>query len=344
MASPETLFALPNESTFDPARWAEAAFNVWQGSHLTATALEHAAEHRTRALIVYAREASPFYSRLYRRMPWHGLQLRDLPPVTKRQLMDHFDDAVTHPGVTRQAVEAFIADPARIGHSFLGRFGVFSSSGTTGTPGYFVHDPDALAVYDALEGQRFRGLRSPTDLLRQVLEGDRYAMVAATEGHFAGVATVERMRRWAPWMSGAVRAFALLQPCARTRAGAQSLSADDPGHLSDRCRNAGGGTGVGTPSNSLARDLDRRRGAVGAQAPARRAGLRLSRAQRVRRVGVPADRVGVPAPQPARELRLGRARAGGSAWQGRRAGYAFAHGVADQSGQPGPAADPLRPR
>jgi len=39
-------------------------------------------------------------------------------------------------------------------------------------------------------------------------------MVAATEGHFAGIATVERMRRWAPWMSGAVRALALLQPCA----------------------------------------------------------------------------------------------------------------------------------
>ncbi len=214
MAPLRSLFALPNESAFDPSRWAEAAFDIWQGSHLTPTALAHTSERRSRALIDYAREASPFYSRLYRRLPLHGLHLRDLPPVTKGQLMKHFDDVVTHPGVTRAAIEAFIADPARIGHSLLGRFSIFSSSGTTGTPGYFVHDPDALAVYDALEAQRFRGLLSPADVLRQVMEGDRYAMVAATEGHFAGIATVERMRRWAPWMSGAVRAFALLQPCA----------------------------------------------------------------------------------------------------------------------------------
>jgi phenylacetate-CoA ligase len=214
MAPLRSLFALPNESAFDPARWSEAAFDIWQGSHLTPTALAHASERRVRALIAYAREASPFYSRLYRRLPLHGLHLRDLPPVTKGQLMKHFDDVVTQPGVTRDAVEAFIADPARIGHSLLGRFSIFTSSGTTGTPGYFVHDPDALAVYDALEAQRFRGLLSPADVLRQVMEGDRYAMVAATEGHFAGIATVERMRRWAPWMSGAVRAFALLQPCA----------------------------------------------------------------------------------------------------------------------------------
>jgi phenylacetate-CoA ligase len=214
MAPLRSLFALPNESAFDPARWSEAAFDIWQGSHLTPTALAHASERRVRALIVYAREASPFYSRLYRRLPLHGLHLRDLPPVTKSQLMKHFDDVVTQPGVTREAIEAFIADPARIGHSLLGRFSIFTSSGTTGTPGYFVHDPDALAVYDALEAQRFRGLLSPADVLRQVMEGDRYAMVAATEGHFAGIATVERMRRWAPWMSGAVRALALLQPCA----------------------------------------------------------------------------------------------------------------------------------
>ena len=87
MSSLRSLFALPNESAFDPARWTEAAFDVWQGSHLTPAALAHTAERRVRALIAYAREASPFYSRLYRRMPLHGLHLGDLPPVTKGQLM-----------------------------------------------------------------------------------------------------------------------------------------------------------------------------------------------------------------------------------------------------------------
>jgi phenylacetate-coenzyme A ligase PaaK-like adenylate-forming protein len=211
----ENVLAFPNALAYDPARWAEAAFDVWQGSGLSAAALERTAQRRARALISYAREASPFYSRLYRRLPLHGLRLADLPPVTKRQLMAHFDDVITTPEVTRQAIEAFIADPGRVGQVLHGRYCVFTSSGTTGTPGHFVHDPDAIAVYDALEAQRFRGLRSPADLVRQLMEGDRYAMVAATDGHFAGVSTVERMRRSAPWMASSVRSMALLQPCAR---------------------------------------------------------------------------------------------------------------------------------
>jgi phenylacetate-coenzyme A ligase PaaK-like adenylate-forming protein len=214
-AMAESVLAFPNVLAFDPARWAEAAFDVWQGSGLSSSALARTAERRVQALISYARAASPFYSRLYRRLPAHGLRLSDLPPVSKRQLMHHFDDVVTYPDVTRRAVEEFIADPQRVGQSLLGRFCVFTSSGTTGTPGHFVHDQDALAVYDALEAQRFRGLLSPTDLVRQLMEGDRYAMVAATDGHFAGVSTVERMRRCAPWMAGTVRAVPLLQPCAR---------------------------------------------------------------------------------------------------------------------------------
>jgi phenylacetate-coenzyme A ligase PaaK-like adenylate-forming protein len=213
MRALHSLFELPNAPAYDPARWAEAAFDVWQGSHLGSGAVVHAAERRTRALVSYARAASPFYASLYRRLPATGVQLADLPPVSKRQLMERFDEVVTRRQVTRRAVEDFIADPHRIGHSLDGRYGVWTSSGTTGTPGYFLHDPDAMAVYDALESQRFRGLRSATDLLRQLMEGDRYAMVAATDGHFAGVASVERMRRWAPWMADAVRAFALLQPC-----------------------------------------------------------------------------------------------------------------------------------
>ena len=258
--------------------------------------------------------------------------------------MEHFDEVVTQPGVTRAAIEDFIADPDRIGHSLLGRFSVFTSSGTTGTPGYFVHDPDAMAVYDALEAQRFRGLLSPTDLLRQVMEGDRYAMVAATEGHFAGIATVERMRRWAPWMSDAVRAFALLQPCAAL---VQELNLYRPTILATYPTAAemlAEEQEAGRLRLRLREIVDRRRSAVGADAPARAAGVRLPRAQRVRRVGVPADRLGVPAPPPARQRRLGRAGTGGPAGAHGRAGSALALGAADQSGQPGPAADPLRPR
>jgi phenylacetate-coenzyme A ligase PaaK-like adenylate-forming protein len=187
---------------------------------------------------------------------------------------------------------------------------VWTSSGTTGTPGYFVHDPDAIAVYDALEAQRFRGLLSPTDLMRQLMEGDRYAMVAATDGHFAGVSTVERMRHWAPWMADAVRAFSLLQPCGQLLT---QLNAYRPTILATYPTAAemlAEHQEAGSTAAAATGNLDRRRGSFGADAAARSACVRLPRAQCLWRLRVPADRLGVSAPAVACQFGLGDSRTG----------------------------------
>lgn len=214
-AVPSSLFDLPLSAVYDTARWSKAALDVWTGSQSSPTAIAARMEQRLVSLIAYAYEASPYYARLYGRLrisPNSGLQLSDLPPVNKRSLMAEFDDVVTEPALNRRAVEKFMAEPENLGGALLGRFAVWSSSGTTGEPGYFVHDPDALAVYDALEWQRFRGVQSSADLAHQLIAGDRYAMVAATGGHFAGISTAERMRRSMPWLASALRGFSLLQP------------------------------------------------------------------------------------------------------------------------------------
>lgn len=212
----DSLFSLPLAPAYDAARWAEAAYDVWQGSFQSAPTLERRSRKRLRALIDHARAASPFYRDRYHRLPTATeLRLSDLPPVTKREIMGEFDRVITRPGVTRREVEAFISDPQRLGTTLFNRYSIWTSSGTSGQPGYFVHDPDAVAVYDALEAQRFRGLLSPTDLARQLLESDRYAMVAATTGHFAGISTVERMRRLVPWMAPVLKGCSLLQPLPR---------------------------------------------------------------------------------------------------------------------------------
>jgi phenylacetate-coenzyme A ligase PaaK-like adenylate-forming protein len=209
--SSASLFNFPLSAPFDSVRWAEAAFDVWQGSQLDRAEIEALARRRLAALIEYVREASPFYAHLYRKLPV-APQLTDLPPVRKRELMNQFDRVVTRPELTRRVVDEFVSDGERLGSLLFGRYSVWTSSGTTGEPGVFVQDAGALAVYDALEAQRFRGLRSSADLARQLIEGDRYALVAATGGHFAGVATVERMRRALPWLGSVLRSFSLLQP------------------------------------------------------------------------------------------------------------------------------------
>jgi len=68
MTPTSTLFNLPVAAAYDSARWTEAAYDVWQGSRMPVEALARRAESRLQALIAFARETSPFYRRLYRRL------------------------------------------------------------------------------------------------------------------------------------------------------------------------------------------------------------------------------------------------------------------------------------
>lgn len=198
---------------FDAARWANLAWDVWLGRWSHPAQIEARAQRRLRSLVAFARRASPLYRELYAPLARRvAPALADLPVVSKHLLMANFDAATTDPQITRAGLERFCAQTEHIGEPYLGRYAVWTSSGTSGEPGWFVHDGDALAVYEALEMFRFRGLRTPADFTARLTTGERYAMVAATGGHFAGVATVEHLRRSYPWLAPSVQSFSLLQP------------------------------------------------------------------------------------------------------------------------------------
>jgi phenylacetate-CoA ligase len=90
------------------------------------------------ALRTFAVERSRFYARRY-----SGLRdrpLDELPMVTKRDLLEHFDEVVTVPGLRRADVEAAL--PALAGDALLnGRYRITTTSGTTGARGLFVQGP-----------------------------------------------------------------------------------------------------------------------------------------------------------------------------------------------------------
>lgn len=165
---------------------------------------------RLSALLQAAR-ASPIYRR---RLAGHrddGV-LDGIAPVDKRELMQHFDAWVTDPALQLPDLQAFVADPARIGDAFEGRFVVWESSGSSGEPGLFVQDARAMAVYDALEGLR----RAPLNPLRRWFDpwclGERIAFVGATSGHFASTVSMQRLRRLQPGLAQRLRGFDFLQP------------------------------------------------------------------------------------------------------------------------------------
>ena len=175
---------------------------------------------RLAALLAAAFNDSPFYRQ---RRPGRGTalpRLDQVAPVEKAELMQHFDDWATDRQISRASVDAFLREPAHLGDAYLGRYLVWTSSGTTGEPGIFVQDEQSLAAFDALDALRLHG--GPSALLPWPAWGalPRYAFVAATGGHFAGVASIARLQRMAdavalmPWLVPKVQTFSVQQPLA----------------------------------------------------------------------------------------------------------------------------------
>lgn len=190
-----------------------AVWEVTMSGSLSRAQVERRAEERWRDLLEFARTHVPLYQDLYRDLgPTRTLQLSDLPAISKNDLMRDLEASLAPPAPARARLESFVADPARAGQLFDGRYMVWSSSGTSGVPALFVHDHDALATYEALETIRFRGQGSLLRAGARAMSGERFALVAATGGHFAGVAMIEHLRSTYPWLGESVRAFSLLQP------------------------------------------------------------------------------------------------------------------------------------
>jgi len=197
-----------------PLEWLNVcshAAETWWTREAGSAGIAAAAERRTRALIEHAGLHSPFY-----RERWHGadlgrVRLQELPVVTKPELMARFDDWLADRDVGLAAVTRFLADRSRVGTLIDGKYAVWKSSGSTGEPGIYLQDRDALAVYDALLAVELRAVDVASHYAWGVLaQGGRAALVAATNDHFASIASWERVRRASPWRDA--RAFAVTDP------------------------------------------------------------------------------------------------------------------------------------
>ncbi len=88
-----------------------AAWEVWRAKAGGSASLMARQQQRLQALITFARTNSAFYQRLYQHLPDRIARLSDLPPVSKRELMAHFEEWTTDPRVRLEDVRAFIPHP-----------------------------------------------------------------------------------------------------------------------------------------------------------------------------------------------------------------------------------------
>lgn len=172
------------------------AFDAWRVTHGGSLLLARRQQERLTALVAFARAHSRFYAQKYRGLPESITDARQLPPITKLELMEHFDEVVTDPDVRKTGLEAFLADQSTIGQAYLDHYMVWTTSGTTGTPGIFLEDKAWDTVITAVNLTRI-GLEWYTpEVIRGMLKrGGMTAAVFAGNGHFLGVSMIERQRR-----------------------------------------------------------------------------------------------------------------------------------------------------
>ena len=195
-------------------QWFSRVWEIWSTRSAGPAAIDAARDRRFDVLVKFARIHSSYYRDAYLALPARELRPTDLPVTNKRTLMARFDDWVTDPEVKLADVEAFLADRKHIGERYLDRYVVWKSSGSTGTPGIYMQDADALATFDALMAVQLEPLRFAVRHSWEVLAGGgRAALVAATGEHFASIASWRRVCQSSPWV--AARAFSIMDPLRR---------------------------------------------------------------------------------------------------------------------------------
>jgi phenylacetate-CoA ligase len=115
---------------------------------------------------------SPFYREFH-----HGLTaapLGELPILTKRQMMEHFDSFVTDREAYLSDVQAHLA--SRAGTRFRDQYEVVATSGSTGTPGIFLFGPQEWVTILA----SFARAREWAGLKVRLTHRSRMAVVSST--------------------------------------------------------------------------------------------------------------------------------------------------------------------
>ncbi len=142
-----------------------------------------------RALAHILRARSPYYARIMdeRRIEPARCRPQDFPVLTKADVIQHFDEIITAPEVTKRAVTDFLSQSHDAAELFRGRYIIVHSSGTTGEPGCFVYSSREWSWGGAALCD-LRGFGVLSTRRRKV------AFIGATRDHLAGISIMSTFR------------------------------------------------------------------------------------------------------------------------------------------------------
>lgn len=103
---------------------------------------------KLKKLLRYAWEHSDYYRRTFEKAgitkeQLNILPLSCLPTISKKELLEYFDEIVADRELKQEEIRAFDEQAAVDRKPYKGKYHVVHSSGSTGKPGYFIYDESA---------------------------------------------------------------------------------------------------------------------------------------------------------------------------------------------------------
>ncbi len=168
-------------------------------------------QRRLRELVVYAKKNSPYFARLYRDID-ADCPLSALPTTNKAEMAEHFDEWFTDRSVTREAVDRFMSDVSNVGRKLNGRYLVYTTSGSTGTPCVVLYDDTAINVSSAIGV--LRSFARKEDMRAFLRAGGKTLALFADNGFYLGSGSVRYQLRKMPWKKNKMKTFDVRRPTA----------------------------------------------------------------------------------------------------------------------------------
>ena len=157
--------------------------------------IERLQKKKLEKLLLFAYEYSPYYRRAFEAEGIFSENIRttpleNFPVLDKGILMEHFDELVTDRGLKQEELLQFDENSEDDGEIYLGKYHVVHSSGSTGTPRYFIYDN---AAWEQMLIGIIRGAlwgMSMSSVLKLLAEKPKILYIAATDGRYGGAMAV----------------------------------------------------------------------------------------------------------------------------------------------------------
>ncbi len=169
---------------------------TYNGDHWSRAKIEAVQKKRLNEVVKYARARSPFYRELYADIG-EKYSLTDIPPVSKPELMAHFDDVLTDRNISMERIDAFTQDIDNIGRMIDGKYLIFKTSGSTGNPAVVLYDRRNIDVSSAVAA--FRTFARKEDFRKFMKHGKKTAGVFADYGFYLACGMSRYLQLKMPW-------------------------------------------------------------------------------------------------------------------------------------------------